>query len=125
MLSILLLLMSASVSAAEYIESYHSDIEIQPNDDLLVTETIRVHAEGKAIKRGIYRDFPTRYRDSEGKNHNVGLEILSVKRGNRSEPIRTEGRSNGTRVYIGDSDVYLLKGFYDYQIRYRSTRRFV
>ena len=123
MLSILLLLLSASVSAAEYIESYHSDIEVQPNGDLLITETIRVHAEGKAIRRGIYRDFPTRYRDLEGINHTVGFELLSVKRDNRSEPFRTEGLSNGTRVYIGDRDVYLPKGFYDYQISYRSSRQ--
>ena len=123
MLSILLLLLSASVSAAEYIESYHSDIEVQPNGDLLITETIRVHAEGKAIRRGIYRDFPTRYRDLEGINHTVGFELLSVKRDNRSEPFRTESLSNGTRVYIGDRDVYLPKGFYDYQISYRSSRQ--
>ena len=49
MAPILLLLLSTVVSAAEYIESFHSDIEVQPNGDLLVTETIRVHAEGKAI----------------------------------------------------------------------------
>ena len=121
--SILLLLLSASVSATEYIKSYHSDIEVRPNGDLLVTETIRVHAEGKAIRRGIYRDFPTRYRDLDGKNHTVGFELLSVKRDNRNEPFRTESLSNGTRVYIGDRDVYLAKGFYDYQISYRSSRQ--
>ena len=53
-------------SAAEYIESFHADIEVQRNGDLLVTETISVFAQGKAIKRGIYRDFPTRYRGSDG-----------------------------------------------------------
>ena len=121
--SIILLLLSAFVSAAEYIESYHSEIEIQPNGDLLVTETIRVHAEGRAIKRGIYRDFPTRYKNLEGKNHTVGFELLSVKRDNRSEPFRTKSLSNGTRVYIGERDVYLPKGFYDYQISYRSSRQ--
>ena len=123
MLPMLLMLLSASVSAAEFIESYHSDIEVQRNGDLLVTETIRVHAEGKAIRRGIYRDFPIRYRDLEGKNHSVGFELLSVKRDNRSEPFRTKSLSNGTRVYIGDRDVYLPRGFYDYQISYSSSRQ--
>ena len=123
MASILLLLLSTVVSAAEYIESYHSDIEVQRNGDLLVTETIRVHAEGKAIKRGIYRDFPTRYRDARGRNHTVGFELLSVQRDNRSEAFHTTDRSNGIRVYIGASNVYLLNGFYDYQIRYRSSRQ--
>jgi len=121
--SVLLLLLSTAVSAAEYIESFHSDIEVQRNGDVLVTETIRVHSEGKAIKRGIYRDFPIRYKDVRGRNHRVGFELLSVHRDNRSEAFHTKNRSNGIRVYIGDSSVYLPNGFYDYQIRYRSSRQ--
>jgi uncharacterized membrane protein YgcG len=120
---ILLLLLSATAVADEYIESFHSDIEIQRNGDLLVTETIRVHAEGKQIKRGIYRDFPTRYEDIQGRNHQVGFELLSVQRDHRSEPFHTTNLSNGIRVYIGDSNVFLTSGFYDYQIRYRSSRQ--
>ena len=121
--SILLLLLSASVTAAEYIESFHSDIEVQRNGELLVTETIRVHGEGKLIKRGIYRDFPTRYEDIRGRHHTVGFELLSVQRDKRSEAFHTTNLSNGIRVYIGDSDVYLPVGFHDYQIRYRSSRQ--
>ena len=62
-LSTLLLLLPWPVSAAEFIQSFHSEIEIQRNGDLHVTETIVVRAEGKSIRRGIYRDFPTRYKD--------------------------------------------------------------
>jgi uncharacterized membrane protein YgcG len=120
---VLLLLLSTAISAAEYIESFHSDIEVQRNGDVLVTETIRVHSEGKAIRRGIYRDFPIRYKDVRGRNHTVGFELLSVHRDNRSEAFNTKNRSNGIRVYIGDSNVYLTNGFYDYQIRYRSSRQ--
>ena len=121
--SILLLLLSASASATEYIETYHSDIEVQPNGDLLVTESIRVRAEGKDIKRGIYRDFPTRYENAQGNHHQVGFEILSVQRDNRAEPFHLKNQSNGIRLYIGDSNVLLSSGFYDYQIHYRSTRQ--
>ncbi|MDP7522492.1 MAG: DUF2207 domain-containing protein, partial [Arenicellales bacterium] len=52
--------------AVETILSFHSDIKVEPSSDLIVTETIQVRAEGKKIKRGIYRDFPTRYRDNKG-----------------------------------------------------------
>ena len=121
--TLLCLLLSAPVLAAEYIESFHSDIEVQRNGDLEVTETIRVKAEGKAIRRGIYRDFPTRYKDARGRNLTVGLELLSVKRDDRPEAFHTENQSNGIRIYIGDSNVYLDPGFYDYQIRYRSSRQ--
>ena len=120
---VLSLLLSTAISAAEYIESFHSKIEVQLNGDLLVTETIRVHAEGKAIKRGIFRDFPTRYQGSNGSGHRVGFELLSVQRDNRNEPFHTKNRSNGIRVFIGASNVYLATGFYDYQIRYRSSRQ--
>jgi len=121
--SLLFLLLSAPVQAAEYIEFFHSDIEVRRNGDLMVTETIRVKAEGKAIRRGIYRDFPTRYRDARGRDLNVGFELLSVKRDDRAEAYHTKNMSNGIRVYIGDSNVYLKPGFYDYQIRYRSSRQ--
>jgi len=118
-----LLLLPTAAPAAEYIDSFYSNIQVQRNGDLLVTETIRVHAEGKAIKRGIYRDFPTRYRDQRGRQLNVGFELLSVKRDNRAEPHHSENRSNGIRVYLGASNVFLEPGFYQYQISYRTTRQ--
>ena len=118
-----LTLFAMPVLAAEYIESFHSDIEVRRNGDLIVTESIRVHAEGKQIRRGIYRDFPTRYKDARGRQLTVGFELLSVERNRKDEPFHTENLSNGVRVYIGDSNVYLSPGFYDYQIRYRSSRQ--
>ena len=48
-----------------------------------------------------------------------------MQRDNRSEAFHTTDRSNGIRVYIGASNVYLPNGFYDYQIRYRSSRQLV
>ena len=109
--------------AAEYIESFHADIEIQKNGDLLVTEIISVFAEGKKIKRGIYRDFPTRYRGSDGSDHSVGFELLSVTRDHSDEPFHTKKQSNGIRIYIGDANVFLKPGIYTYQIRYRTDRQ--
>ena len=45
--------------SAEEIRSFSSRIEVLPDSDIVVTETIRVMPEGNQIKRGIYRDFPT------------------------------------------------------------------
>jgi len=39
--------------------SFDSRVEVRPDASLVVTETIRVRAEGREIKRGIYRDFPS------------------------------------------------------------------
>jgi len=121
--SLLCLLLTTPALAAEYIQYFHSDIEVQRNGDLEVTETIRVKAEGKVIRRGIYRDFPTRYKDTRGRGLNVGFELLSVKRDDRAEPFHTKNQSNGIRISIGDSNAYLEPGFYNYQIRYRSSRQ--
>ncbi len=119
----LLLSWSLTSQAAEYIESFHSDIEVRRNGDLYVTETIVVKAEGKSIKRGIYRDFPTRYQDARGRNLVVGFEVLAVNRDGKAEPYHIKNRSDGKRVYIGNQNVYLSPGFYEYQITYITTRQ--
>ena len=51
-----------SFSYGERILSYQSDVEVTADALLIVTETIRVRSEGNQIRRGITRDFPTRYR---------------------------------------------------------------
>ncbi len=61
-----LALPQATPPAAEEILDYHSDIRVQPDASLLVRETISVRSSGQLIKHGIYRDFPTRYRDRLG-----------------------------------------------------------
>jgi hypothetical protein len=50
-----------SARADERILSFDSDIEVRQDGTMTVTETIRVQSEQNQIKRGIYRDFPTRY----------------------------------------------------------------
>ena len=66
MKKLLLILLFVSVvfpaQAEERILSYHSDIEVFADASVQVTEKIVVRAEGRQIKRGIYRDFPTDYR---------------------------------------------------------------
>ena len=121
--AILLWLAAAPLAADEFIETFHSDIRIDATGDLVVTETIRVKAEGRSIRRGIYRDFPTRYRDARGLSVVVDFEVLDVRRDGRPEPYHVEARGNGKRVYIGDRNVYLEPAFYDYQLRYRTSRQ--
>jgi uncharacterized membrane protein YgcG len=123
LLASLLLLLAFTCLADEYIESFHSDIEVRVNGDLHVTETIVVRAEGKSIRRGIYRDFPTRYENEQGRSISVGFEVLSVQRDGSAEPYHIKNRSNGERVYIGDQNVFLPPGFYEYQINYMTTRQ--
>ena len=98
-------------------------IMVDEKGDMTVTETITVNAEGNKIKRGIYRDFPTRYKDRLGNRYNVGFSIIHILRDGNTEPYHMESRSNGVRIYIGHKDKYLKKGDYTYTIAYRTNRQ--
>lgn len=105
---------------SERILAYHSDITVDRDSSMTVRETIKVHCAGRKIERGIYRDFPTRYKDPRGFQYNVGFEVLEVERDGSPENYRVENLSNGKRVRIGRSDVFLDPGDYTYTILYRT-----
>jgi len=117
------LLGGGSVLADERILDYQSDIIIHADGDLIVTETIRVRAEGQDIRRGIYRDFPTSYSDRLGNHYRVDLNVLEVKRNGATEPFHTEKRANGVRIYIGSADRMIGSGVHTYQLRYQTSRQ--
>jgi uncharacterized membrane protein YgcG len=120
---VVLLASTGSVAGDERILSFHSDIEIAADASMTVSETIRVRAEGSAIRRGIYRDFPTDYEDALGNDYEVEFQVVGVSRDGASEPWFTERRSNGVRVYMGDSNRQLLPGEYTYILSYRTDRQ--
>ncbi len=113
----------AGAHADERILSFHSDIVVNADASMQVDETIRVHAEGNEIRHGIYRDFPTRYRDRFGNSVRVEFAPESVTRDGNSEPFHTEGEINGVRVYFGSKDTVLEPGDYTYVFHYRTNRQ--
>ena len=66
--------------AVERVLDFHSDIRVAADGVLTVTEVIVVQAEGREIRRGILRDFPTDYRDARGARVVVPFEVLRVTR---------------------------------------------
>jgi uncharacterized membrane protein YgcG len=110
-------------SGDERILDYHSQITVDENGYLTVTETIRVQAEGEKINRGIYRDFPTRYKDKLGNHFVVEFDVISVQRDGRAEPWHTEKKSNGVRVYIGSANRMLQPGLHEYEISFVTNRQ--
>ncbi len=117
------LALAQGASAREVITDFRSAVTIAPDATLDVTETITVNAEGNAIRRGIFRDFPTTYQDRNGLRYRVGFEVLDVRRDGRDEPFSLESLSNGTRIRIGSSSVMLDPGPHTYRIHYRTTRQ--
>ena len=109
--------------ARERILRYESDITINDDASLLVTETIKIQAEGVNFRRGILREFPTKYKDRYGNTVNVSFDVETVRRDGAAENYRLEGLSNGVRVRIGNADVFLERGPHTYDITYRTTRQ--
>jgi uncharacterized membrane protein YgcG len=123
LLAALALVWPAAASAEERILHYLSDVLVQADGSLEVTETLRVRSEGIRIDHGIYRDFPTRYTGRTGAHTRVGFEVVGVKRDGADEPWHSERHGNGVRVYAGDSTTHVPPGEHVYEIRYRTTRQ--
>jgi len=113
----------AAQDGAERILSYDSQIAIQSDASLLVTETIKVRSNQQRIRRGIYRDFPTRYRDRFGNRVVIDFEPLEVLRDGQPEPWFTERVANGVRINTGNDDFLPGPGTYTYTLRYRTERQ--
>ena len=122
-LAALLVFAASPAAAQERITSFVSDVAVQPDSSLEVTETIDVVSEGDAIRRGIYRDFPTLYRGPNGSRVRVGFEFDGAERDGRPEPAAVEPLSNGVRIRIGSADTLIDPGDHRYVIRYRTTRQ--
>ncbi len=113
----------APALAVERILQFLSDVKVEKNGDLLVTETIRVNAEGREIRRGILRDFPTTYTARDGRRVRVGFTVLSVTRDGQPENFTNEALSNGVRTRIGSAERLVSTGQHTYVIQYRTTRQ--
>ena len=118
-----LLIFTGISEAAERVLDFHSEIRVAADGVLTVTEVIVVQAEGKQIRRGILRDFPTDYRDRRGARVVAPFEVLRVTRNGEPERYALERLDNGVRVRIGNPDEALRYGRHTYELRYRTARQ--
>jgi len=122
-LALALCLAAQPALALERVVDFHSAIRIQADGMIDVTERIAVEAEGREIRRGILRDFPTDYRDRFGNRVSVPFDVLGVQRDGSAEQWSLERLSNGARLRIGRADSPLAAGTHVYEIRYRTARQ--
>jgi uncharacterized membrane protein YgcG len=111
----------STARADERLRDFHSDITINRDSSITVAETIVVNAEGDTIRRGIIREFPTRYADERGDTVEVGFEVLSVTRDGAPEPWQVDSVANGVEIRIGSPEVFLTHGTHTYELTYRTT----
>lgn len=118
---VLAVVFAGGAQADERIFDYHSDIQVLKDGSLKVTESITVNAEGRKIKRGIYRDFPIAYTSRFMVPLKLPFQVVSVKRDGKTESFHTQEESNGVRVYIGREDYLLPPGKYTFEITYTTN----
>ncbi|MBT8145804.1 MAG: DUF2207 domain-containing protein, partial [Gammaproteobacteria bacterium] len=121
--AVVFLLTPITIVAQERILSFDSVIIIAEDASMTVAETIRVRAEGINIRRGIFKDFPTRYLDRFGNRVDVDFEVLGVERDGQPESWFTERLRNGVRLYAGDENTLLPADNYSYTFRYKTSRQ--
>lgn len=108
---------------SERILDYHSDTTLEDDGSLQVTETITVISAGSKIRHGIFRDFPTNYRDPYNNRYVVGFEMLSAACDSAPERFRVEDRFNGKRIYLGNSNALVTPGRHVYSLTYNTNRQ--
>ena len=107
----------------EKITRFKSVIAINPDGTMRVNEQIEVVSAGKRIKQGIYRDFPTEYKDRYGNTVRVEFRVEDVRRDGETEGYHLGSLSNGERVYMGRKGYFLEPGTHSYSLTYTTDRQ--
>lgn len=107
----------------ETIRSFNSNIIVHEDSSMTVAETIVVYAGHNEINHGIYRDFPTRYKDEKGYNYMVGFTVEKVLLDGAPVQYAVSSVYNGKRVKIGDPNSLVLIGWHTYEITYTTNRQ--
>ncbi len=119
---LLVLLLAVPGQAEESIDRFISRVTVNADGSLDVVEDISVIAEGRQIRRGILRDFPTDYRRPDGSRYRTGFGVTEVLRNGGKVNWAVENIGNGVRVRIGDAGVLLQPGVHTFTIKYHVTR---
>ena len=105
-------------STRETIRDYNVEIKVNKDASMEVTENIEVYANGREIEHGIYRDFPTQY-----KNKKVKFEVQEVLQDGEDIEYKISSVDRGARIKIGDANKTVSKGLHTYTIKYMTERQ--
>ena len=125
-LSLAFFMASGAVSrahAAEYIRQFVSDVTVEKSGVYDVSEMITVNAEGDQIRRGIYRDFPLRFKTADGRSGDVTFKLKSVLLDGKPVAHHTESIRGGIRIYLGSADTKLSFGEHSFILNYETDRQ--
>ncbi|WIY53531.1 DUF2207 domain-containing protein [Devosia sp. YIM 151766] len=118
----LLLALAMPSLAREEIRAFAADVSLHTDGSVTVLETIDVNAEGRNIRRGIYRDIPVTMQGASGNKIRIALAVEAVTRAGQPEIFRVERMGDFQRIWIGNPDSLLRPGEHRYTISYRMER---
>nr|WP_315195867.1 DUF2207 domain-containing protein [uncultured Flavobacterium sp.] len=104
--------------AQERILNFDVKVQIEKSGDIQVVEKITIKAEGNVFKHGLLRTFPLIRKNKDGNEIDVKYEINSIKKDGNIAQYFTNEDGEEWKIYIGDKDVELVSGIYEYQISY-------
>jgi len=106
----------------ECLESFHSDIIVNKDSSLTITETIVYANKGKVV-HGIYRSFPILYKYNPLFGQKRKFDVSKVLRDGKKEKYHIKNIKGGKRLYIGNPHKYLQPVKYVYTITYKTDRQ--
>jgi len=116
------LLLATSLTAVEQITNFKSDITILQDGSMQVREDITVQVEGRQVRRGIVREFPTIYKDRMGNRYTVGFTVGRVLMDGKAIGFFIETAQNGKYLNFGD-DRFLSHGLHTFTVEYITNRQ--
>ncbi|HRE60853.1 MAG TPA: DUF2207 domain-containing protein [Micropepsaceae bacterium] len=112
---------AAGQADAERISWFLADVTINDDGSLSVVETIRFHAAGQEIKRGLVRQLPLNVLDGGGGTVSVTYAVKAVTRDGVPEPFHLAPSEGVLEIFIGSRDVLLDHGSHEYVITYAAS----
>ncbi len=111
----------AAVYPLERIYSFDSNIIVNENASIDVTETITVFANQENITHGIVRRLLTQYRDSYGALHRTHYQIQRILFNGVNAPYHIQNENHFFSIFIGDPNIFLPRGYYTYTLQYQAS----
>ena len=118
----LLFFFSLAITAQEEkIYSFHSDITVDKSGMIQVKEAIRIFSKGDLFKRGITRALPLNRSDIYDNRIKMDYTVGEVLMNGNPVNFFTEKEGGHLVIYVGDRNIFLEPGFYNYEIHYKTA----
>ena len=111
----------ALIAQEEKIYSFHSDVEVEKSGIIQVREEIRIFSKGDIFKRGITRSLPLSRTDIQNNRIRMDYTVSEVLMNDNPVNFFTEKEGGDLVIYVGERDIFLEPGFYNYEVHYETA----